>query len=51
MTTAAIRPRLYGYFRLLDGMDDEAIHRARQEKIKGTVFIAALTPGTADHDG
>jgi hypothetical protein len=118
MTTATTRPRLYGYFRVRDGMDDEAVHRARQaladfaeqggfelvdiyedsgpgqrlqvwldmvescrsedvpavvalsldtfhptpelatfmreelaEKIKGTVFIATLTPGTADHDG
>jgi hypothetical protein len=118
MENAAIRPRLYGYFRVLDSMDDAAVRQARRtladfagqggfelvdifedsgpghrvqvwldmveacrseeepavvavsmdsfhptpelaafmreelaEKIKGTVFIAAMSPGEAHHDG
>lgn len=30
MTTAATRPRLYGYFRVRNGMDDTAVLKARQ---------------------
>lgn len=118
MTTAATRPRLYGYFRVLDGMDNSAVLSARKtladfadqggfelvdiyeddgpehrlqlwldmvescrtedeptvvalgmdsfhptpelaafmreelaEQIKGTVLVAATTPGAADSDG
>lgn len=118
MTTPATRPRLYGYFRVPDGMNSAAVLNARQtladfakdggfelvdiyedggpghrlqvwldmvescrsenvpavvalsmdsfhptrelatfmreelaEKIKGTVFVATMTPGAANHDG
>lgn len=118
METAAPRPRLYGYFRVLDTMDETAVRKARQkladfarqggfeladvfeedgpghrlqawhdmvetcrseaspmlvavsmdsfhpepelaafmrdelaERIKGTVFVATMTRGEADHDG
>ncbi|MEU6402851.1 hypothetical protein [Streptomyces sp. NPDC046985] len=82
MTTAPSRPRLYGYFRVLDETDSEAVsvvescrsedvpavvalstdafpptpepatflREELDERIKGTVFIAAATSGEVRDD-